>query len=388
MNGRSANLVELDAEHQQIYDSVSKLTASYGHAAFAAAARSGGDARDLWSALAEAGFVGIAVPEAHGGAGLGIEALSLVLEATAAHGCPMTSLVVLPIIVFILSRHATPEQQREWLPEIAAGTRRIAFAITEPDAGTNTHNLKTNASRIGQGWRLNGSKYYITEASTSDALLVVARTGTDERGRGRLSLFLVPSKAKGVTINNLPTELLVPERQASVFFDDVELPESALIGGEGNGLKNVFAGLNPERIAVAALCNGLTTYALTKAADYARTRQVWSTPIGAHQAVAHPLAEAFARHQLAKLATQRAARLYDRGDDAGDASNIAKLAASDTAVFALDRAIQTHGGNGFSQEYGLADLWFVARVQQTAPVSREMVLNHIAQHNLGLPKSY
>ncbi|MEZ0606790.1 acyl-CoA dehydrogenase family protein [Paraburkholderia sp. IW21] len=386
----NSNLIETSAEHQQIYDSVAKITRAYGHAAFAKAGRRGEEARELWQNLAEAGYLGISVPEEYGGSGQGVEELAIVLEATAAQGCPMTSFVVLPIIVFVLSKHATEAQKREILPAIATGQKRLAFAITEPDAGTNTHNLKTNAVKTANGgWRLSGSKYYITEAEVADALLVVARTGVDEAtGRGKLSLFLVPKHLKGVTLQNLPTELIVPERQASVFFDDVELPVDALIGAEGEGLRNVFTGLNPERIAVAALCNGLTTYALTKACEYAKVRKVWKTPIGAHQAVAHPLAEAYARLQLSKMATQRAAQLYDAGRDAGDASNIAKLTASDTAVFALDRAIQTHGGNGFSQEFGLGDLWFVARVQQTAPVSREMVLNHIAQHNLGLPRSY
>jgi alkylation response protein AidB-like acyl-CoA dehydrogenase len=163
---------------------------------------------------------------------------------------------------------------------------------------------------------------------------------------------------------------------------------AGLVGTEGEGLKQVFAGLNPERVAAACMANGIARYALAKGAQYANERTVWKTPIGAHQGVAHPLAESYIAVELARLMTMRAAEMSDAGLDAAEASNIAKFAAGDAAVKALDQAIQVHGGNGLSYEYGLADLWFVARMFKTAPVSREMVLNHVAQHSLGLPKSY
>jgi alkylation response protein AidB-like acyl-CoA dehydrogenase len=181
----------------------------------------------------------------------------------------------------------------------------------------------------------------------------------------------------------------VPETSFTVFFDDVELGADALVGEAGQGLKQVFAGLNPERVCAAAINNGIARYALERGAQQARDRAVWATPIGSHQGIAHPLAKAFISVQQARLMTARAAQLYDqRSADAGEAANMAKLAAADASLEALDQAIQVHGGNGMAIEYGLADLWFIARLHKTAPVSREMILNFVAQHSLGLPKSY
>ena len=210
----------------------------------------------------------------------------------------------------------------------------------------------------------------------------------DDSVDGGLSLFVVPTDAPGLTLTPIPTALVSPDRQFTVFLDDVAVGQDALIGVAGKGFRQVFAGLNPERILAAALCDGIGRYAIAKAAEYARQRKVWSEPIGAHQGIAHPLAQAHVGVELARLATARAAELFDAGQDAGEAANIAKLAAADAALAALDQAIQTHGGNGLALEYGLADLWFVTRLMRTAPVSREMVLNYLATHRLGLPQSY
>jgi alkylation response protein AidB-like acyl-CoA dehydrogenase len=194
--------------------------------------------------------------------------------------------------------------------------------------------------------------------------------------------------APGLTFQPIDSALGAPEKQFMVFLDDVPVEPDGLIGGEGEGLRQVFTGLNPERIAAASLANGIALYALERAAQYARERVVWSEPIGAHQGIAHPLAKAYIDVQLARLMTTRAAEMLDAGADAAEAANMAKLASADACLLALDQAIQTHGGNGLSNEIGLADLWFTARMTKTAPVSREMILNHIAQHSLGLPKSY
>ena len=223
----------------------------------------------------------------------------------------------------------------------------------------------------------------------ADAILVVARdsdVGAD--GRPTLSLFVVEVAAPGITAQPIESASDAPETQFMVFFDDVPVASDGLIGVEGRGLQMVFSGLNPERIAAAALVNGIALFALEKAAAYARERVVWSTPIGAHQGVAHPLAKAYVDVQLARLMTMRAAELFDAGEDAAEAANMAKLAAADACLQALDQAMQTHGGNGLSLEIGLADLWFTARTVKVAPVSREMILNYIAQHSLGLPRSY
>jgi alkylation response protein AidB-like acyl-CoA dehydrogenase len=198
----------------------------------------------------------------------------------------------------------------------------------------------------------------------------------------------VPADAPGLTFQQIDTSIVSPDKQFTVFLDEVQVGEDALIGVAGNGLRQVFDGLNPERILVGALCSGIGRYAIDKATEYAKQRQVWSTPIGAHQGIAHPLAESHIAVELGRLATVRSAELFDAGEQAGEAANIAKFAASEAALKALDQAIQTHGGNGLSHEYGLSELWFVTRLMRTAPVSREMVLNFIAQSSLGLPRSY
>ncbi len=266
----------------------------------------------------------------------------------------------------------------------------MVFAITEPDAGSNSHRLATVASRDGGGWRIRGTKHFISGVDEADAILVVTRTGTDPAsGRGRLSLFIVDSEAPGLERTMIPLEIAAPEKQFVLFFDDVAVPGERLLGGEGDGLRQVFHGLNPERIIGAAGANGIARYALVRAAEYARQRSVWGGPIGAHQGIAHPLASAKIEVELARLATQKAAWAHDQGrPDAGETSNMAKYAAAEAALDALDAAIQAHGGNGFASEYGLADLWGMTRVLRTAPVSREMILNFVAEHSLGLPRSY
>ena len=217
----------------------------------------------------------------------------------------------------------------------------------------------------------------------ADAILVVARTGTDQAsGQARLSLFLVPTVGAGLARQPLPVAAALPEQQFTLFFDDVRVGAGQLVGPEGDGFTQVFHGLNPERITGAALCVGIGRYALEKAADYARTRAVWGPPIGTHQGVSHPLAKAKIEVELAALMTAKAAWQHDHGVPAGEASNMAKYAAAEAALAAVDAAIQTHGGNGLSAEYGLVPLWGIARLLRIAPVNREMILNYVAQHSL------
>jgi alkylation response protein AidB-like acyl-CoA dehydrogenase len=378
------------AELALLRASVRRIASAHGHRYWAEKARAGAALSELWGALGEGGFVGASLPEECGGGGMGVAALAVVAEELAAAGCPVLLLVVSPAICgSILARFGTPEQQRDWLPGIANGQRKMAFALTEPDAGSNTHNLSTTATRVEGGWRLRGSKCYISFADEAEAVLVAARTSVDERsGRGRLGLFIVPTDARGLKRDLIPVEIVAPDRQFLLFFDDVMLPETALVGREGDGLKQLFLGLNPERITGAALACGTGLYALDRACAYARERQVWGVPIGAHQGLAHPLAQAKIDVELARLMTQKAAWLYDTGQDAGEAANVAKYAAAEAALAALDQAIQTHGGHGLSQEFGLAALWGGTRLARIAPVSREMILNYVAEHALGLPRSY
>jgi alkylation response protein AidB-like acyl-CoA dehydrogenase len=383
-------MLPVTEEHRLIRESVSALAANFGHEYFSAQARANSNVDELWQAAGEAGFIGVNLPEKFGGGGMGISELAIVIEELAAAGCPLLMLVVSPAICgSIIAKHGSPEQQAQWLPGLASGKIQMSFAITEPNAGSNSHEITTNATKDGDGWRLKGTKYFITGVDESDAILVVACTERDEAtGRGKLSLFIVPTDAPGLSKTVIPVEMIAPERQFTLFFDDVVLGPEALIGEVNDGLRQVFTGLNPERITAAAVANGISRYALGKATDYARERQVWGIPIGAHQGIAHPLAEAYIQVELARLAAWRAADLFDSGEDPGEASNIAKFSASEAVLLALDRAIQTHGGNGMTTEFGLADLWFVARLLKTAPISREMILNFVGQHSLELPKSY
>ena len=266
----------------------------------------------------------------------------------------------------------------------------FAFAITEPDAGSNSHKLTTTAVRDGDGWLLTGRKTYISGVDQAEAVLVVGRTEDSRTGRLKPVLFIVPTDAPGFTATPIPMELVAPERQFSLFFDGVRLPADAVVGSEDAGLMQLFAGLNPERIMASAFALGIARYALARAVEYAKTRSVWDTPIGAHQAIAHPLATCHIEVELARLMTQKAAYLYDSGDDhaAGEAANMAKYAAGEATVRAVDQAIHTHGGNGLATEYGLATFLVAARLGRIAPVSREMILNFVAQNTLGLPRSY
>jgi alkylation response protein AidB-like acyl-CoA dehydrogenase len=379
-----------DEELELLHSSVAGVVGRFGHGYFVEQARSGGSATELWRSLASHGFVGVNIPAEHGGGGRGVLELAIVEEECAAGGCPLLMLLVSPAICgSIIARHASPEQQARWLPGIASGEEKMAFAITEPDAGSNSHRISTVAAPDGGGWRLRGTKYYISGVDDSVRLLVVARTGTDERtGRAQLSLFVVDTDAAGLTRQRIPVEVLSTERQFTLWFDEVPVGPDRLVGPEGGGLRPLFDGLNPERILSAALLNGIGRYALAKAAVYANDRVVWDVPIGAHQGVAHPLAQAAVHVELARVMTWKAAWLYDHGYDAAEASNMAKFAAADAAGEALDVAIQAHGGNGMATEFGLSTMWGMARLLKIAPVSREMLLNFVAQHTLGLPRSY
>jgi alkylation response protein AidB-like acyl-CoA dehydrogenase len=383
-------LTQDSPEHKAIRETVAGIASRYGAPYFIERGRSGGSVDELWKDLGAAGLLGLHLPEEYGGGGGGMAEAVIVVEELAAHGMPLLVWVISPAICGnILAHHASEEMKQRWLPVIADGTKIMAFGLTEPDAGSNSHNVKTAARRTETGWTISGSKYYISAVDQSDAILVVTRDA--ERStpeKSALSLFVVPTNSPGLSFQEIDTSIVSTDRQFTVYFDNVELGHDALIGVAGDGLPQVFAGLNPERILVGALCGGIGRYAIGKAADYAKQRQVWSTPIGAHQGIAHPLAEAHIAVELSRMATVRSAELFDAGENAGEAANIAKFAASEAALKALDQAIQTHGGNGLSHEYGLSELWFVTRLMRTAPVSREMVLNFIAQSSLGLPRSY
>ncbi|WP_431043769.1 acyl-CoA dehydrogenase family protein [Streptomyces sp. P1-3] len=378
-------------EHKALREAVAALGKRYGRAYFTAVVRDGKHPDELWAEAGKLGYLGVNLPEAYGGGGGGIAELSIVLEELGAAGCPLLLLVVSPAICgTVISRFGTEAQKRRWLPGLADGSLRMAFGITEPDAGSNSHRITTTARRDGADWLLTGRKVFISGVDVADATLIVGRTEDARTGRLKPCLFTVPRDAQGFSHRLIPMEVEAPEKQFELVLDDVRLPADALVGDEDAGLLQLFAGLNPERIMTAAFAIGMGRYALGQAVEYARTRTVWKEPIGAHQAVAHPLAQAHIELELARLMTEKAARLYDAGDDtgAGEAANMAKYAAGEAAVKAVDQAVHTLGGNGLTTEFGLASLITGARVARIAPVSREMILNFVSHQTLGLPKSY
>ena len=382
------DLLESD-EHRDLRAAVRAIAASFGGAYYTEHARARTPCDELWNALGDGGFIGVNVAEEYGGGGGGLVELATVCEELANQGTPLLLLLVSAAIsAEVIGEFGSLELRKEWLPGLASGRTKVVFAITEPDAGSNTHRLATTATRAGDGWVLRGTKHYISGVDEAEALMVVARSGRTPEGSPQLSLFVVPTDAPGLVATPLPTDILLPEKQFVLHFDDVGVPAEALVGEEGAGFRQVFHGLNPERITGAALGVGVARYALAQAAEYAATRKVWDVPIGAHQGVAHPLAQAKIETELAALMTHRAAWLHDHGLPAGEAANMAKYAAAEAALHAIDAAIQAHGGNGVASEYGLLPYWGLARLLKIAPVNREMILNYVAQHSLGLPRSY
>ncbi|MFB7913959.1 acyl-CoA dehydrogenase family protein [Streptomyces sp. NPDC056061] len=382
-------------EHRALRDAVAALGKRYGRDYMTSVVREESHPRELWAEAAKLGYLGVNLPEEYGGGGGGMAELSIVLEELGAAGSPLLMMVVSPAICgTVIARFGTEAQKRTWLPGLADGSLTMAFGITEPDAGSNSHRITTTARRDGSGadadWLLTGRKVFVSGVDIADATLIVGRTEDATSGRLKPCLFIVPRDTPGFGRSQIDMELQAPEKQFELVLDDVRLPADALVGDEDAGLLQLFAGLNPERIMTAAFGIGMGRYALARAVDYARTRQVWKEPIGAHQAIAHPLAQAHIELELARLMMQKAARLYDEGDDigAGEAANMAKYAAGEACVRAVDQAVHTLGGNGLTREYGLASLITAARVARIAPVSREMILNYVSHQSLGLPKSY
>jgi len=377
-------------EELALREAVAGIARSFGPDYYQQQVDDGGYGAELWKTLGEKGYLGVHLPQAYGGGGLGLREVAIVVEETAMAGCPLQALLFSPgVIGTILDRSAGDEQKARWLPGVASGETRVSFAITEPDAGSNAHRISTRADRCGDSYVLNGQKVFITGMESADWVMVIARTSHDEAtGRGRLSVFMVQADSPGISKTKIRTVMNQPDRSWQVFFDDVEVPAENLVGAENRGLAVAFTGLNTERILTSALCTGVGRYALRKAVTYAKERRVWSQPIGAHQGVAHPLATAHIHLQAAVLMTDRACRLYDSGAEVGELANMAKFLGAAAGLEALDAAIAVHGGNGVTYEYRLAPYFFLVRMLNMGPVSKEMILNFVAEHSLGLPRSY
>ena len=380
------------SERVELRAAVASLASRYGPEYTRTKAKEGAYLTELWKEAGELGYLGVNIPEEYGGGGGGIADLAAVMEELSAGGCPTLMMVVSPAICgTVLSRFGTTEQRRRWLPGLASGETIMAFAITEPDAGSNAHRITTTARREGDEWVLTGRKTFISGVDVADAVLVVSRIEDTDTGRLSAALFVVPTDTPGFEARRIEMDIVSPDHQFQLFLDDVRLPADALVGDPEAGLLQLFAGLNPERIMAASFSTGFARHALDKAVAYAKDRVVWrDRPIGAHQGLAHPLAQLKIETEQARLMTQYAALRYDSGDDdgAGEAANMAKYAAAEACVRSVDQAVQTLGGNGLASEYGLGSLIAASRLARIAPVSREMILNYVAQQSLGLPKSY
>jgi alkylation response protein AidB-like acyl-CoA dehydrogenase len=385
-----SELLPTTPEHTALRKAVRQIVDKYGFGYFLECARAHKEPTELYEELGAAGFLGMHLPEEYGGGGAGLTETCIALEEIAAGGCPLLMIVIAPAICgSIIAAHGSEAMKAEWLPGLADGTKTMAFAITEPDAGSNTHQLAVTARRDGDEYVISGTKYWTSGADQADAILVVCRDADAPAGKHTpMSMLIVPADARGLSMTPIEAELVQPETQFTVFFDEVRVPAGNIVGAAGKGFRAVFSGLNPERVTAAAMSNGIARYALDKAVRYATERQVWQVPIGAHQGLSHPMAQCYIDLAQSRLFTQRAAELADAGEDAAEAVNIAKFAAAECMLRTLDQAIQVHGGNGMSTEYGLAPLWFTARMLRTAPTSREMVLNFVAEHSLKLPSSY
>lgn len=350
----------------------------------------------IWQDICDAGLCGIAIPEEYGGSGLGMTELAMAIEALCASGAGSTLSQIFmcnPIFGGVtLSKYGTPEMKRELLPKLVAGQARFAMALTEPDAGTNSLALKTFARADGNGWRLNGQKIWITAVPQATKLLVVARTRKLEEVKRKtdgISLFMIDVDRAGLAHAAIEKAGTNTMPSSQVFFDEVRVEGAELVGELDRGFHQLLDTLNTERIVTTAGLVGTAELAIRLAVNYSKDRKVFNNaPIGSYQAIQFPLAEAHIKTECARLMNHKAATLADLGQPYGSEANMGKFLAGQAAALATDRAMQTHGGMGFSKEYHVERLWRDARLFKFAPVSEEMVLNYVAQHDLGMPRSY
>jgi acyl-CoA dehydrogenase len=345
------------------------------------------------AALTEAGFLGALIPESYGGSGLPLRAAAVILEEINASGCTASPAHAQMYIMGTLLRHGSAEQKQRYLPQIASGKLRLqAFGVTEPTTGSDTTKLKTRAERNGDHYVVNGQKVWTSRALHSDLMLLLARTTPHDQVKNRtegLSVFLVDLReAKGNGIEIRPIKALINHNTTEVFIENLKVPADNLIGEEGQGFRYILDGMNAERILVASECIGDGRWLLKKGVAYANERIVFGRPIGQNQGVQFPLARAFAELEAADMVARRAAALFQAGRPCGADANIAKLLASEATWKAAEAALQTYGGFGFAQEYDIERKWRESRIYQTAPISTNMVLAYVAQHVLGLPRSY
>ena len=381
-------------EHQLIRDSVRRICADYPDDYWAGKDEAHEFPWEFYGAMAQAGFVGIAIPEAYGGSGQGITEASIVLEEVAASGAAMNGCSSLHLSIFGMHpvvKHGSEAMKHAYLPRVVNGDLHVAFGVTEPDAGTNTAAIKTFARREGDHYIVRGRKVWTTKALDAERVLLLTRTASPEEAGGKtrgLTLLLAELQRPEVSISPIPKLGRNAVASCEVVYDDLPVAAADRVGEEGKGFRYLLDGLNAERILVASEALGIGRAALRRAVAYANERVVFNRPIGQNQGVAFPLGEARIRLDAAELMVRKASQLLDQGQPCGAEANMAKWLAADAAFQAADQAVQTHGGFGYAKEYHVERYWREARLMRIAPISQEMILNYITEHVLGLPRSY
>ncbi|MCO5130065.1 MAG: acyl-CoA/acyl-ACP dehydrogenase [Xanthobacteraceae bacterium] len=344
-------------------------------------------------ALTEAGYLSVLIPEQYGGAGLKLSAATAILEEIQRAGCNGGGCHAQMYTMGTLLRHGSDEQKAKWLPKIASGELRLqAFGVTEPTSGTDTTSLKTTARRDGDHYVVNGQKIWTSRAEHSDVMILLARTTPKDQVQKRtegLSVFIVDMRqAKGNGLTIRPIRTMMNHATTEVFFDNMKIPAENLIGEEGKGFRYILSGMNAERILIAAECVGDAKWFIAKATNYAKDRVVFGRPIGQNQGIQFPIARAYANMRAAELMVKEATRRYEAGLDCGAEANMAKMLAADASFEAANAAIQTHGGFGFAEEYDIERKFRETRLYSVAPISTNLILSHLAEHVLGMPRSY
>lgn len=387
------NFTDINPDFAEIRDGVAKVCAAFPGEYWRKCDAGKLYPEEFVSALMKEGYLAAMIPESYGGSGLNLTAASVILEEIHRHGCNAAACHAQMYTMGTVLRHGSDEQKKKYLPKIADGSLRLqAFGVTEPTSGTDTLALKTTATRDGDHYIVKGQKIWTSRAAQSDLMLLLARTTPRDKVEKKtdgLSVFLIDLKSlvgQGVTIR--PIRAMINHNSTEVFFDNVRIPASTLVGEEGKGFKYILSGMNAERILIAAECIGDAKWFLEKGAAYAKERVIFGNPIGKNQGVQFPLAKAYAHMIAAEAIVYRAAGLYDDGIDPGVEANSAKMLAADASWEAAEACLQTHGGFGFAEEYDIERKFREARLYQVAPISTNLILCFIAERVLGLPKSY
>ncbi|QOZ32223.1 acyl-CoA dehydrogenase family protein [Bradyrhizobium sp. CCBAU 53421] len=380
-------------DHSDIRDAVAKLCAQFPGEYWRKLDRQMAYPKEFVDALTEAGYLSVLIPEEYGGAGLKLSAAAAILEEIQRAGCNGGGCHAQMYTMGTVLRHGNDAQKAKYLPKVATGELRLqAFGVTEPTSGTDTSSLKTFARRDGDHYVVNGQKIWTSRAEYSDLMILLARTTPKEQSRKRtdgLSVFIVDMReVKGKGLEIRPIRTMMNHATTEVFFTDMKVPAENLIGEEGKGFRYILSGMNAERILIAAECVGDAKWFIQKATNYAKERSVFGRPIGQNQGIQFPIAKAYASMRAAELMVKEATRKYEAGLDCGAEANMAKMLAADASWEAANACVQTHGGFGFAEEYDVERKFRETRLYQVAPISTNLILSFVAEHVLGMPRSY